>query len=103
MDSLWINAEIVLTDGADLITAQTELRELMEKTKSEPGCIEFQVLQNLEQPEHFTLWECWTGEDALEAHFNAPHTVAYLALGLTKVNSIERLGPIRDSASEIQS
>lgn len=100
MKNLWISAGIVLNDNADLVTAQRELRQLVAKTASEPGCIAFEIRQNLEQPEQFTLWECWTGEDALKAHFEAPHTRAYLALALTKVNYIERLGPIRAEAAQ---
>ncbi|TQV74453.1 putative quinol monooxygenase [Denitrobaculum tricleocarpae] len=103
MQNLWISAGIALNDGADLIKAQTELQHLMEKTALEPGCIAFEIRQNLERPEHFTLWECWTGEDALKAHFEAPHTVAYLKLGLTKVNYIERLGPIGNRPTGTQS
>lgn len=101
MENLWISAGIVLNDDADLLTAQRELQRLMEKTVSEPGCIVFEIRQNLEHPKQFTLWECWTGEDALKAHFKTPHTLAYLELGLTRVNYIERLGPIQGDAIKL--
>ena len=98
MDNLWISAGIALQEGANLATAETELEKLMRETQSEPGCIAFEVRQNLEQPGNFTLWECWAGEEAFKAHFDAPHTVAYLSLNLTKVNYIERLGPTRNGS-----
>lgn len=103
MDNLWISAGIVLEEGADLTQAQRELRRLEAQTQSEPGCIAFEIRQNLEKPEHFTLWECWTGEEALKAHFEASHTRDYLKHGLTRLDYIERLGPIGTGTTETQS
>ena len=43
------------------------------------------------------LWESWTDKDALAAHFEMPHTKAYLAQNLTQVSYIEELGEIGTS------
>ena len=50
--------------------------------------IYFQLKNN---PSQFTLWEEWINEDALNQHFQAEHTKAYLAQSLTDVIYIEKL------------
>jgi quinol monooxygenase YgiN len=94
MNKLWISAGIELEEGADLAAAEAGLSKLVEETANEPGCILFEIRQGIEDPNRFTLWECWVNEDALKAHFDMPHTKAYLARDLTKVSYIEKLGPI---------
>ncbi|GAA0772806.1 antibiotic biosynthesis monooxygenase [Roseibium denhamense] len=96
MSHYFISAGIELEDGAELEHAEAGLRQLAEQTQAEPGCILFEIRQSLDQPEKFTLWECWESPEALAAHFEADHTKAFLALGLTKINYIEKLGEIGD-------
>ncbi|WP_120497096.1 putative quinol monooxygenase [Kiloniella sp. EL199] len=91
MSKLWISAGIELQDGADLKATKKALCQLVEDTIKEPGCITFEILQQQDKPECFTLWECWVNDDALTAHFEAPHTKAYLENNYTKVSYIERL------------
>jgi quinol monooxygenase YgiN len=91
MSKLWISAGIELQDGADLNTVKSALNQLVIDTVKEPGCIKFEILQQQDKPECFTLWECWVNDDALKAHFEAPHTLSYLENNYTKVNYIERL------------
>ncbi|MET1411083.1 putative quinol monooxygenase [Roseibium sp. HPY-6] len=102
MSNYFISAGIELKSGADLKEAQEGLRRLVEQTRSEPGCLLFEIRQNLENPGRFTLWECWTDKQALADHFEAEHTKAYLARDLTEVNYIEELseiGQVREEAN----
>ncbi|MEH6631020.1 MAG: putative quinol monooxygenase [Halopseudomonas aestusnigri] len=91
MSKLWISAGIELQDDADLSETKNALCQLVKETVNEPGCIQFEILQQQDKPQCFTLWECWTNDDALKAHFQAPHTLSYLSHDYTKVNYIERL------------
>jgi quinol monooxygenase YgiN len=91
MDKLWISAGIEVIDGKDIQQAKDALNNLAIATRQEPGNIAFNVLQQLDKPGSFTLWECWDDATALQQHFNAPHTTAYLAQSWTKVAYIERL------------
>lgn len=91
MSKLWISAGIELQDGADLSETKTALSQLVKETVKEPGCIKFEILQQQDKPQCFTLWECWINDDALKAHFEAHHTLNYLSHDYTKVNYIERL------------
>jgi len=100
MTRYFISAGIELQDGADLQAAEEGLRNLAHVTRSEPDCQFFEIRQNREDPRKFTLWESWTDKKALEAHFEMPHTKAYLARNLTKVNYIEELAEIGASAND---
>ncbi|WP_343564671.1 putative quinol monooxygenase [Kiloniella sp. b19] len=92
MKKLWISAGIRLAEGADVAEAREGLSLLVGQTRGEEGCLLFEIHQNIEDTERFTLWECWTGEDALKAHFEAEHTRAYLDRNLTTIEYIDRLG-----------
>jgi len=94
MTSYFISAGIELQEGADLNKAEAGLRHLAEVTRTEPGCHFFEIRQNLQDRGKFTLWESWTDRAALTAHFEMPHTKAYLAQNLTQVSYIEELGEI---------
>jgi quinol monooxygenase YgiN len=94
MGNYFISAGIELQQGADRTRAETELRRLVAETRHEPGCNFFEIRQNLQDPDKFTLWESWTDKDALAAHFEMPHTKAYLSQNLTQVSYIEELSEI---------
>lgn len=100
MSKYFISAGIELKDGALLQEAESGLRLLAEQTQSEPGCLLFEIRQNLKEPGKFTLWECWTDRQALADHFEADHTRAYLARNLTEVAYIEELGEIGQLTSK---
>ncbi|MGE4326504.1 MAG: putative quinol monooxygenase [Pseudodonghicola sp.] len=94
MSGYYISAAVDLTEGADPEAARAMLADLVRATREEPGCISFDIRQNLEDPRRFTFWECWTGPEALEQHFNYAHTQAVLATGMIRVVYIERLGDL---------
>lgn len=49
------------------------LMELIEQTRAEEGCIQYQLLQNHAAPTDFTFVEEWTDNAALDAHLASPH------------------------------
>jgi quinol monooxygenase YgiN len=51
---------------------------LIEPTREEPGCIGYELLENLEDPREFTFVEEWKAESALEAHFSTDHVASAL-------------------------
>ncbi len=91
MNKLWISAGIEIVEGKNVRQAKEALNNLAIATRQELGNIEFNVLQQLDKPGSFTLWECWDNEAALKQHFNARHTTDYLAQSWTRVVYIERL------------
>jgi quinol monooxygenase YgiN len=59
-------------DGA--IEAATHM---MQETRKEPGCISYTFSADLADPGRFLVFEEWESQDALDAHFKAPHMAAF--------------------------
>jgi len=91
MNKLWISAGIEVLNGKDVQQARDALNTLAVATRQEPGNIKFEVLQHLDKPGSFTLWECWHDDNSLQQHFASTHTKDYLAQSWTKLIYIERL------------
>ncbi len=51
---------------------------MVSPSQSEPGCINYDVLQSNDNPAIMFTYENWTGKDALDAHMQTPH---FKALG----------------------
>lgn len=49
------------------------LLELIEPSRSEPGCLKYELLQNAEDPADFTFVETFADDAALAAHASAPY------------------------------
>ncbi|MCG5061311.1 MAG: antibiotic biosynthesis monooxygenase [Limnoraphis sp. WC205] len=49
------------------------LSQLVEPTRQEPGCIQYELLQNRADPTDFTFVEIWETEAALETHLASDH------------------------------
>jgi len=45
---------------------------VVESTRAEPGCIDYDLYQSLEDPSVLFFYENWTDADALDAHVNTP-------------------------------
>lgn len=64
-------------DKIDLVKA--ELLKLIETTRGEEGCIQYDLHQNNEDPAHFLFYENWESRELWQSHMNAPHLAAYVA------------------------
>ena len=91
MSQLWVSAGIEVLEGKDIQRARDALSALAVATLQEPGNIKFKILQQIDKPECFTLWECWINENALQQHYAATHTQDYFAQEWTQLVYIERL------------
>jgi quinol monooxygenase YgiN len=59
---------------ADTRSAQALLDGFRRNSLRDPGAKGFEVLQEIDHPNHFTLFEKWIDEKAYEAHNLARHT-----------------------------
>jgi len=77
--------------------------EMMAETRKEPGCKTYLFTAELEDPGAFRIFEEWESDDALHAHFQAPHMKRFQAaiggLGITGMSvqkyEIASVGPLR--------
>ena len=49
------------------------LRRLMPLSRAEPGCLQYDVHMDPDDPDTFFLFECYADAAALEAHAASPH------------------------------
>jgi quinol monooxygenase YgiN len=69
---LTVVARYVVSEGHDSTVARL-LRKNAEASRTEPGCLEFSVYQEIDDPRAFLLYERYTSEDAFQAHRRTPH------------------------------
>ena len=78
MPKLTIVAHITAKpDKVELVKA--ELEKLIPTTRAEPGCLQYDLHQDNEDPAHFMFYENWKSRDLWQDHMNAPHLSRFLA------------------------
>lgn len=82
---------------------QQDLLGLLAPTRSETGCINFDLFIDINDPTIFMLYENWESQVALDAHFEQPYVKQVLqAYEVTlaepiAVNFLNKIDPIPDS------
>lgn len=78
MANLTIVANITAVPGkVDLVKA--ELIKLIEVTRREAGCINYDLHQDIENPAHFMFYENWRTRELWQAHMGKQHLADYMA------------------------
>lgn len=78
MAALTIVANIkTKADKIDLVKA--ELLKLIDITRAEAGCINYNLHQDNENPAHFMFYENWESRELWQKHMNNPHLKDYMA------------------------
>jgi quinol monooxygenase YgiN len=105
MTILTIIAQIKSKPGMEQ-QMQQDLLGLLAPTRSEAGCITFELLIDINDPTVFMLYENWKSKAALDAHFEQPYVKQVLqAYDVTlaepiAVNFLNKIEPMatRDEA-----
>lgn len=78
MTKLTVVANIVANkDSIDFVKA--ELIKLIEVTRAEAGCINYDLHQDNENPAHFVFYENWQSREHLQTHLANSHIADYVA------------------------
>ncbi len=76
-NQLTIVAKILAkTEKRDLV--KSELIKLIEVTRAEEGCINYDLHQDNENPNLFLFYENWANRDLWQKHMGNAHLVAYM-------------------------
>ena len=62
-------------------TVRQELLSLVNPTRSEPGCINYDLHQALDDRSLFVFYENWKSKEELERHLGMPYLMAFLEKG----------------------
>ena len=76
--SLTILAQITALPGKEDLV-RTELEKLVDITRAEKGCVQYDLHQDNETPGFFAFYETWESRELWQAHMRAPHLTAYSA------------------------
>lgn len=63
-------------DKIDLVKG--ELIKLIDTTRAEEGCINYDLHQDNDNPAHFVFYENWESRELWQTHMSAQHLAAYL-------------------------
>ncbi|MBL4832320.1 MAG: antibiotic biosynthesis monooxygenase [Aliivibrio sp.] len=78
MSTLTIVANIVAKpDNVELV--KSELLKLIDLTRAEPGCLQYDLHQDNNNPAHFVFYENWVSHELLQAHLASKHIANYSA------------------------
>ncbi len=64
-------------DKIDLVKA--ELLKLIDITRAEEGCINYDLHQDNDNPAHFVFYENWESRELWQVHMNNQHLADYMA------------------------
>jgi quinol monooxygenase YgiN len=69
-----VNVVVKVTARSDTVEKiRAIVLELANQSRKEQGCLSYEVLQNLAEPEVFVLYEEWASVGHLDAHNKTPH------------------------------
>ncbi|NES24956.1 MAG: antibiotic biosynthesis monooxygenase [Symploca sp. SIO3E6] len=78
MSKLTIVAHITAkSDKIELV--KTELEKLIDITRAEEGCLQYDLHQDNENPAHFMFYENWESRELWQIHMNNQHIKDYMA------------------------
>ena len=76
--SLTILAQITAVPGKEALV-RSELERLVDITRAEEGCEQYDLHQDNENPGLFVFYENWQSRELWQQHMSAPHLAAYMA------------------------
>ncbi len=64
------------------------LLTLLAPTRAEPGCISYELYQNVENPRIFTMTECFESKDAFDVHSTQPYLLHFRETAKNAIESV---------------
>ena len=86
-----VNAVIYTFPAGKAEEAAGTLRALRDASRSEPGCITFDVSRSIDDANVFVLYEEWRDQAALDEHYKTEHFATFGINGVRTLAS-ERIG-----------
>lgn len=78
MSKLTIVANIMANEDS-VEKVKSELIKLIEITRKEAGCLQYDLHQDNDNPAHFVFFENWSSRELWQQHMGAQHLADYLA------------------------
>ena len=75
--SLTIVANIHAKPGQEALV-HAELVKLIDTTRQEAGCLQYDLHRSNDDPAHFLFYENWESRELWRQHMDAPHLATYM-------------------------
>ena len=75
--SITVIAQIKVKEGMEE-KMEGELLKLIEPSRSESGCIVYDLYQSSDDKQTFMFYECWKSKRDLDEHLQKPYTKAFI-------------------------
>ena len=75
--TLTILAQITAVAGKEALV-RAELEKLIDITRAEAGCIQYDLHIDNTNPAFFVFYENWESRELWQTHMNAPHLAQYM-------------------------
>jgi quinol monooxygenase YgiN len=82
-----VNAVIYTFPADKAEEAARSLRPLRDGSRTEPGCITFEVSRSNDDPNAFVLYEEWADQAALDVHYKTENFIKYGVNGIRALAS----------------
>lgn len=76
-EKVTVVARIKAKSGKEVQVKQ-ELLKLLSTTRTEAGCINYDMHKSRDNKAHFLFYENWTNQEALNKHLETPHLKNFL-------------------------
>jgi quinol monooxygenase YgiN len=61
------------------------LRAVAERSRQDPGCVEYWWSEDMDQPCRFRFFECWESESAFDSHQAQPYEKEFMADHVSRI------------------
>lgn len=75
--SLTIVAQITAVAGKEDLV-RTKLTKLVDITRTEAGCLQYDLHADSDSPGFFVFYETWENRELWQTHMSSPHLAAYM-------------------------
>jgi len=79
-----VSQEVIIAGWMDYGVADRDivlkhLQTVGERTREEPGCLDYAMSADATDPHRIRVFECWTSQEALDEHLTTAHVLALRA------------------------
>jgi quinol monooxygenase YgiN len=61
------------------------IRAVTERSRRDPGCVDYWWAEDLDRPCRFRFFECWESEEAFHSHQAKPHEHEFMADHVSRI------------------
>lgn len=65
------------------------LKEVVRRSRQDPGCIDYWWAEDVERPDRFRFFECWATVEDFAAHQAQPYEVAFMEEHVSRITGAD--------------